>query len=945
MRFPFSIVVKALFVVALTALPAAALSNNVVRVDEFKWMKAETAHFDIYYDSSTERMLPIIAQYLEESWQNVGRRLSYSVTERTPFFFYSNHNEFEQTNIVQIGEGTGGVTEAFKNRFLVFNDGSLTWLKHVLDHEFAHEVQFNVLYGGFWKSIRLLKSPFFPLWFMEGMAEYGSGELDHPTGDMVVRDAVAHKQLPELQELHGFAHLKPNQVTLGYKTGEAAMLFLEDEYGADKVNKLLILMKDHFDISSALEQLLGTDLNRFNARFHEYMNEKYAAFFKEAKEPKTYGPQLTFADSLPQSNDAPAISSDGKKLFYFSDRKGHSLLYELDLGTKKNKMLTKLDWGDFENIHTKGRALSASADGRWLVFAGERVQRDRIYFYDLKERRLSWVPSPFDEIRNPVFSPVDENTLACVGMTRGINDLYLIDRKGQVLKRLSDTNQDERDPVFSLDGKRVIFSGEISDEKNQPQGRDIFQINIEDGTVSFLTQLVGEETEPEVLPDGSLVFVRDREEKEKYGFNLYQLRPGSGELKKLTNMIGGAFSPRASRDGRTIYYAGFNAGSRHIYAYENVVATAANDDWSVITPAKSEDATPYALRHWADDTQSPLLLGTSRPYKFRASTDLFLPFLYYSTLDGLVAADIWQASDYLGNHTVQQQMQYASGVDFIDFAMFYTYSGLRPSFTTGFRRTQYYRDVDEQDQRRELTAIAFMQYPFDRSNSMILGGGLTNRFDTYLDQSQEEYRLKDRYLVAGLIHDTVTGRYLVATQGHRLAATFQQAVDAGGSNQDYRTGNIEGAYYMPLARESTFVSRLLYGRSVGETAQEFRLGGVDRIRGVTKNAAANRKHNVVLSSFETRLRLKYLNARTKFLFPDFFFKAAYLILFDDIGYGWNNKQEREAFDLSTAENSAGVGISWPTFILQSFQLNLTVQWAKRTDTGSDVWFITVGPTF
>jgi hypothetical protein len=322
-----------------------------------------------------------------------------------------------------------------------------------------------------------------------------------------------------------------------------------------------------------------------------------------------------------------------------------------------------------------------------------------------------------------------------------------------------------------------------------------------------------------------------------------------------------------------------------------------------------------------------------------------MPFLYYSTLDGLVAADIWQASDLLGNHQVQQQMQYASGVDYIDFALFYTYARYRPDFTVGVRRSTFYRDFDEQDQRRETDGIVFARYPLDRVNSVILGGGITNRVDTYLDDSTLDAELKDRYGLVGYIRDTVTGRYLVATRGSRLSITYQDSINAGDGNQNYRTGNVEGVNYFPLARESTLVTRLFYGRSVGGTPQVFRLGGVDRIRGVTGGSLANKKTNVVLSSAEARLRLKYLNARTKFLFPDFFFKAAYLILFDDIGYGWDTREERNAFDLSTTDNSAGVGISWPTFILQSYQLNLTVQWAKRTDDGREIWYITIGPTF
>jgi hypothetical protein len=105
------------------------LADNNLRIKNFKWMKAESQHFDIYYDESTKLMVPRMAHYLEKAWQDVGKTYNYFVPGRTPFFFYSNHNEFEQTNIVSIGEGTGGVTEAFKNRFLIFNDPVLSILE------------------------------------------------------------------------------------------------------------------------------------------------------------------------------------------------------------------------------------------------------------------------------------------------------------------------------------------------------------------------------------------------------------------------------------------------------------------------------------------------------------------------------------------------------------------------------------------------------------------------------------------------------------------------------------------------------------------------------------------------------------------------------------------------------------------------------------------------
>jgi Tol biopolymer transport system component len=460
---------------------------------------------------------------------------------------------------------------------------------------------------------------------MEGMAEYGSGSIDQAVGNLVVRDAVAHNQVPHLPELHGFAHLKPNQVTLGYKTGEAAMEFLADEYGHERIHDLLVLMKDHFDISTALDQMLGTDIYRFDDRFHEWLKDKYMRLLAHAQEPEAYGSQYTFIkDNIPQFNQAPVFSPDGKTIYFFSDRVGHTVLCSVNVETKKTRQLTTLDWGRFENLQTHGRALSITADGRWIAFAGEKKQRDKLYIYDTKKRRVTPFKIPFDEIRSPVFSPEGES-LICVGMTRGYNDLYRIDRRGNLLERLTDNPQDERDPVFSKDGKSIIYSGETVDAANQPHGRDLFRLTLDGKKIEQLTDYEGEETEPDVSADGTLYFVRDREKSDAPGFNLYRLNLQSGELNRLTDMKGGAFSPRLTPDESKLYYVAFNAGSRNIYSYDNLQSTAIvtsvvtekrasidgvgePDDWTT-APKKDASFSPVSLRRWSDDSTSPLVLG------------------------------------------------------------------------------------------------------------------------------------------------------------------------------------------------------------------------------------------------------------------------------------------------------------------------------------------------
>ena len=272
-----------------------------------------------------------------------------------------------------------------------------------------------------------------------------------------------------------------------------------------------------------------------------------------------------------------------------------------------------------------------------------------------------------------------------------------------------------------------------------------------------------------------------------------------------------------------------------------------------------------------------------------ASTDLFIPFVFYSTLDGLVLADIWQASDMLGNHQFQEQAQFASRSNTYDASLTYTYARFRPTFSLGVQGDEYFTDFDQDQRRREITGIGSATYPLDRVSSISMGAGVTSRRDSSDSGAFAPEFFNDRFLVTSYNYDTVIGHYLVPTKGQRLSVFYQQGFLTAGGDQLYKSGGVDETTYVPLERESTWATRLFYGRSTGRDPQVFRLGGVDRIRALATDSLDTKKTNVALASTELRFRLAYLNARTKFLFPDFFFKASYLILFDDVGYGWNNR--------------------------------------------------------
>ncbi len=961
------LVVAVFFFAFVFPVPLRAFGKNKVIAKDFRWRVVSTAHFDIHHTPEAAPLLPRAAHYLEKAYASVTRALDIEIRERTPFFLHVDHNTFEQNNVADVGEGTGGVTEAFKNRFVVFNNGTEFWLEQVITHEFVHVAEFEVLYGGFWKSARLLKSPLYPLWLMEGLAEYGTGELDRVTEDMYLRDAATSGRLFSLGELHGFNHLKPHQITQGYKQGGAALRFLAQEYGEDKVARLLKMLRERFEVTSAVSDLTGQDFGSFDRRYREYLTDFYAAQARDREEPEAYGRRLTRPDALPLFNTHPVFSPDGRHLAYLTDRRGFPevMLYDRAKGTHRG--LAGRQWKALENIHADGRALSFSPDGRWLAFAGEKVQRDYLYLFDVKRNRLRRIRTPFEQIRSPVFHPAAPR-LCVVGMRNGLNDLYEITPRGKLVRRLTDTLNDENDPAYSPDGRALVFSRErvaAAPEGDVPE-RDLTAMDLATLSTASLTDLRGDETAPAFTPDGrSLIFTADGGGTA----DLHRLDLADGRVARLTRVKGGNFYPAVSpADGR-LAFSSFRGGSQHVYEAEpslwQAPASTASASFPVQPSARSwaslvrgpaapagsspppvnPDGPPAEGRSAAQAWDTGLFTGEGRPYRFRASTDLFFPLFFYSSTDGLFLAAFWQASEYLGNHQLQTAVQYSSGNDFLDYQAQYTYKRFRPQFFLGAGGQNFFRDFAKTELRRESEQTAGASYPLDRFHRLEGVAGSIYREDRFDEDPRRNHEERENLWALSFVRDTTTGRYLSVTAGTRFRATHQVSRRVFGGDRDYKSQIFEFHHFAPTGRESALAFRGMAGASAGDSPQLFRLGGVDRIRGYARNADANKAARFAMGNLEWRVPLMYLNARTGFMFPDFALKAVYGTLFTDAGYDWSRSRDLNHLEATRVRHSVGAGLRFPVFIIQTFFVTASVDVAKRTDAGNWVWYVSLGPEF
>ena len=985
------------------AAPASAqvgggYGQNHVVLRDFHWQVRSTEHFDIHYYEESEALVPQAAEILERGYARASKALHADFDKRRPFFLYASVNDMQQSNIVEVGDGTGGVTESFKDRFMVYNDGSRAWLDDVTTHELTHVFQYAVLISGFWKSARILKAIVYPLWMMEGMAEYFTEGLDDSTEEYYVRDAATSGGLIPLWKLEHFSHLKPHQVTLAYKSGATAMRFLATQYGAEKIGDLLRLFESRFESSAVLQELVGMDLFAFDRKWREYLTEKYAHIAKvqRLQEPTAFGVSLTTAPvDIPEFNTSPVFTPDGRKFAFLSTEVGHPpALILQDVRTGRRRTLVSREWDRIENIEQGrfvniSRVLHISPDGNLLAFTAQKNHRDSIYLYDVRRGRLRRIPLPgFQTASSPSISP-DGKRIAFAGMRDSFTDIYLYDLDTQEIRQLTNDPEDDAMPVFSPNGRSIVYSSEIVVEGDaMPYQRRLYKLDLETLTPARLVETRGAARDPMFSPDGRrIVFAL-----ELGGFHdLYELDTETGKVARLTRSLGASFTPVYAPNG-DVAFCSFRRNSIHVYraprerllnepveaevlpkgAPRARLRPAPAIRWTEETaapPAKpvarSTSALPSAVElsalpgmdfsthtyNVAPPSTAPVTLGPSRPVPLDFSTDLFLPAMFYSSVGGLFAVGYWQGSDMLGNHQAGAQLALNTGQGYYSYQTQYTYARWRPQLSLAVAGLVYRNGVDLASGLNEgenvHAQIATMAYPLDRYHRIETSIGNARDSQRYPDDPTRNVINEARLTGAAFVRDTVGGRYLVPTYGSRLRLAYVASHEVLGGNTKFNTWSASANQYVPAGDFSTLALRLFAADSNGPNPQQFGLGGLGGLRGYGSSTVDNVGSRAIMGTAEFRFPLwTRLDYYMWYIFPDFYFKAITAAVFSDAGYAWNARHDLAEAEWNAVRLSYGVSLRIHTFILQLYPLVLSFDYARATtNSNNGVFYVYLGPLF
>ena len=567
--------------------------RNKPSYESFDFRVYQSPHFELYTYIDNEEWL---LDYLNDSeeWYQVHQRVLRDTIEfRNPMIIYANHPDFQQTNAINgaIGTGTGGVTEAFKNRVVLPVAHTNQQTHHVTGHELVHAFQYDMVIRGDSTKLRDLAN--IPLWMVEGLAEYLSiGSVD-PFTAMWMRDAVLNDDVPSLKDLNSGKYFP-------YRYGQAFWAFVTGLKGDDVINPYFRTTA-RLGLERATQLVLGYQLEQLSELWQSSLKATYAAAAAAGGKDNNVGRQLIAQDNGGRINVAPEISPDGKYLIFLSERD----LFSIDLflaDARSGKVLRKIKTSrvgshvdELSYIENSG---TWSPDSRQFAYTVVGKGKTGLVIADVEKGRAERTvfPDGLDAFTDPAWSP-DGRSIVVSALVEGYSDLYAIDLRSERVTRLTNDRYSETHPHWGTDGRTLYYATDrvALQTKSRPHGAlrfNLATLDVTTGESRDLTVFPGADNlNPVQAANGDLYFLSNRD-----GFrNIYRLSAEDGKVYRVTDLVTGVsgithYAPAMSIDRRAgrLVYTYFNQRGYRIYGAltDRLDATEVDPTAVDLTPAR-----------------------------------------------------------------------------------------------------------------------------------------------------------------------------------------------------------------------------------------------------------------------------------------------------------------------------------------------------------------------
>ena len=199
-------------------------------------------------------------------------------------------------------------------------------------------------------------------------------------------------------------------------------------------------------------------------------------------------------------NWSPVWSSDGKYIYFSSNRGGSMNLWKVKIDEGTGKILS-----DLEPLITPSlfcETARMSKDGEKIVYVSGET-RENIYKvnFNPKSEKVTGLPVPVTEgSKQFVYLDISpDNKWIAVSSAGQQEDIYIMHSDGSGITKLTNDIFKDRNPQWSPDGKNLVFYSDRSGKY------EIWQINVDGSNLRQLTSTTGTIVVPRWFPGGHLI--------------------------------------------------------------------------------------------------------------------------------------------------------------------------------------------------------------------------------------------------------------------------------------------------------------------------------------------------------------------------------------------------------------------------------------------------------
>ncbi len=861
--------------------------RNKVQYDQFDWKILRTENFDIYYYDDMGEIAEIGGAYAEEIYDELKERLNHVVTRRIPLIFYNTSLHFQQTNITPflIPESVRGFFEFLKGRVVIPSTGSLKDFRHVIRHEIVHVFMVNKIFR-IQRDRRLPTGALPPLWFVEGLAEYLSTEID-AQAEMVMRDAVINNYFVGIKEMY-----RIYGTFLMYKEGQFFLEFVDEVYGKDKIPLFLDNFWMHSDFNKVIEYTLGKNIDEIDSEWSFHLKRKYYPLLKD-NAPLEHGAEKLTNWGF-NFNPVHYKHNGTDYLYFIANRDGYSSLYRLAAEREGNKMndpelvLRGERKEEFESFHLFQPSLDVSKDGI-VLFVTKTGGTDAIHFYSIKENSVihRYQNDDLISITSPKFSSDGKRLVFQAVDRKGFSDIFLLFTDNDSLVRLTNDYCNDRTPSFGLTDDHILFSSDRTAGRVE-QKYNLFFIDINTRRIEYITYADFNHYSPVLSPGKDKLFFTTDFGGVRNVWSMEISENGyDGTIDQVTNFITSAFDP-SFIDNETIAFTGFEKFSFNLYKlnltnvditdsliYPPIDLSGSSGRWfaSKLGLEEGRRQIKYEKEYTLDYAQSQIttdpIFGTRGGAIFSLSDllgdDNFF-FLIYNTAD--------VQSDFLKSFNVAiQRINLAKRVNY-GYGVFH-FSGRRYDI----------RETEEFFFERSFGGFFLLNFPLSKFSRIEAAVTVANSDKQVIAGVIERKAMLVSNTLAYVVDNSLWGP-TGPLDGVRARLLLGFTGDVKFSNVNYFTVIADYRHYFRLGFASAVAFRSTLQYNEGKEARRYFMGGSWDLRGWPRWSIRGEK--LWLTSLE--LRFPLINQlRIKFPFIDIGFFHIRGAAFFDAGGAWDKE--------------------------------------------------------